>query len=183
MLKKLIVAGALAASTLAHAEVKDLQVVFKGFIDLRTNTFDPNGRLQAFFSVDDLNQDGTYSLDEVVNFQAGAIGYTGACYDEYPVSSCLYNFSYTPGSAPTFSAGYAVHDEMSYRSESWEAGVAYSSSYSTMWGGGYYYGYKWTPETRTYVLSATPAVPEPEQYAMLGLGLAGLLACSRRKRG
>ena len=182
MLKKLIVVGALAASTLAHAEVKDLQVVFKGFIDERTNTFNPNGRLQAFFSVDDLNNDGSYSLDEVVSFQAGSIYGTG-CGDDYPVFRCLSSFSYTPGSAPTFQAEYAVHDEMFYRSESWNTGVSYSNSFSSMWGNSYYYGYRWTAETQTYVLSATAAVPEPEQYAMLGLGLAGLLAFSRRKRG
>ncbi|GGB97266.1 PEP-CTERM sorting domain-containing protein [Pseudoduganella buxea] len=182
MLKKLIVVGALAASTLAHAEVKDLQVVFKGFINERTNTFDPNGRLQAFFSVDDLNNDGNYSLDEVLSFQAGSITGPG-CGEQYPVYSCLSSFSYTPGNAPTFQAEYAVHDEFFYISQSWNTGVSYSNSFSSEWGNSYYLGYRWTPETKAYVLSATAAVPEPEQYAMLGLGLAGLLAFSRRKRG
>ncbi len=117
-----------------------------------------------------------------MHFGAGAIYGTG-CHDDYSIHSCLTSFSYTPGSAPVFSSYHHVHDEMTPSAESWNTGVSYSLTVASYYGSDYHYSNRWTPKTQTYVLSAMPAVPEPEQYAMLGLGLAGLLAFSRRKRG
>ena len=185
MLKKLAVVGALAACSLAQAEVQELKVIYEGFYNAGTDEFDSWRRLTAYFDVEDINQDGTYSLDEVIEFHAGSVSYYGACSDHPVVENCLSSFSYTPGSNPSFTARYSVHDEMFYQSQSWVAGESYSDIYSSAWGGGHYHNYLWTEETKTWILPAdAPApIPEPSQYGMLAVGLAGIAALARRRRG
>ncbi|QGZ39815.1 putative secreted protein with PEP-CTERM sorting signal [Pseudoduganella flava] len=181
MLKKMAVIAALAACGIARAEVQELKVVYRGFYDVYAKQFKPKFLEIAYFNVDDRNHDGTYSLDEVVKFEWGSVHYEGQCYSDPTVWNCLSSFSYTPGSNPSFSAGFGVADDMFPWGHSIVAGDHvewYSRS-----GSGYL---KWTDETTTEIMPASayvPALPEPSQYAMFGLGLAGVLAASlRRKR-
>lgn len=186
MLKKIIIAGALATCSLAQAEVQHLKAVYQGFYDVHAGKFDVMKRLTAYFDVNDFNQDGTYSYNEVLNF---SIDYNymalGAGCDEVFLGSwsCLNNFSYTPGSNPTFSADLRESDELFPWGISVVAGQYYEFN-SARWPDDLW---NWTPETRTYVVASNVTVPlpvpEPAQYGMLAVGLAGMLALARRRRG
>ncbi|MBB3220508.1 PEP-CTERM sorting domain-containing protein [Pseudoduganella umbonata] len=183
MLKKLAIAGALAACSLAQAEVQELKVVYQGLYDAHAGKFDLTKRLTANFNVDDLNQDGSYSLSEVVRFEFESITYSGECSDgSFGWWSCLNSFSYTPGSNPSFTASMRVSDELYPWSERIVAGEYYEYQ-SARWADE---RWEWTSATETYVVPANVTVPlpvpEPAQYGMLAVGLAGMLALARRRR-
>ncbi|WEF31381.1 PEP-CTERM sorting domain-containing protein [Pseudoduganella chitinolytica] len=184
MLKKMALMAGLAACGIARAEVQHLKVVYQGFHDeIYTQSFQAHLQQIAYFDVDDRNGDGTFSHDEVIEFEWSDVYYTAgsSCTDGGVIWNCLSSFSYTPGSNPSFAATFHVSDDMFPWGVTLVAGQYYR--YSTQHGRGEYW--TWTPRTRTLVLPAgapIPAVPEPAQYGMLGLGLAGILATSLRRR-
>lgn len=181
-MKQWIAIALLAATSAAQAEVAHFNVKYQGFYDEQAGAFNPDLVLSARFDADDLNGDGTYSVDELISFRFDSI-YWGqsntGCRFDYPTQTCLDSFTYTLGDAPSFSASMYVSDEMRPWSMSIETGKRYGyanfgSGESTEW--------TWTGATQTYVngVSVSP-VPEPAQYGMLAAGL-GLLALARRQR-
>lgn len=182
MLKKLIAVAALSACTLASAEPERLNFLYKGFYLEHRNAFAPDQLLWLQVDAEDLNKDGTYTLEELATFQFHGI-YQNAglgelgCYNDGPSYSCLTTFSYTPGSAPIFAGYRGWHIDTGFHDWKVQSGVSYSDISGSLWGGRHAV-YRWTDQTQLIV----GAIPEPSTYAMLGTGLVGLLAFARRRR-
>lgn len=179
-MKQWIAVALLAATSAAQAEVEHFGVKFQGFYDEQVGAFNPDLILYASFDADDLNGDGTYSVEELIRFDFASLQWresnTG-CQFDYPTEVCLNSFSYTLGGAPSFSASKFVSDEMRPWSVYIETGYQYlyvTEGSPSVW--------NWTDATQTYVngISVSP-VPEPAQYGMLATGL-GMLALARRQR-
>ncbi len=178
MLKKIMVTALLAACTAAHAEERSFDIVYKGFYSEDDHAFQPDKTLEVFLTVDDLDGNGSFSLNEVKALKASSIDYQGIC----TVMHCLEEFSWTPGNLPYIQAAYHAFDGFTNELTIVTTGVEYREFLQTNWGFRYDATWNWTPATQTTITPASP-VPEPSGYAMLGAGLMGMAAWTRRRRG
>lgn len=179
MLKTWVAGVMLAASAGAQAEQKSFDIVYQGFYALHADEFQPAAKLTVSIIVDDRDGNGMYSKDELWELTASNIHYTnGTC----NYLSCIDYFSWTPGQLPNYSARYQRQDLFNYTLTGIVTGVAYREFYSD--GGGFSSSqtFEWTPATQTSIIPTSP-VPEPSGYAMLGVGLAGLMLLARRRTG
>ncbi|AVR96282.1 PEP-CTERM sorting domain-containing protein [Pseudoduganella armeniaca] len=182
MVKKLIGVAALSACSLASAATERLNFLYKGFYLEHLHEYKPDALRWLQVDAEDLNKDGSYTLDELASFQFHGIyqnaglGQLG-CFYGPDSHSCLSSFSYTPGSAPVFAASSGWHIDSGYHDWTVESGVRYTDI-SVSWFSSRHWVYQWTDQTQLIV----GAIPEPSTYAMLSAGLAGMLAFARRRR-
>lgn len=180
MIKGIVLATLLCSSTLTQAVEQEFHFSHTGFYYERIGAFDPTLRLDGEFIVDDRNNDGVFALDEVIWFRLYDIRYNGDCSrNMFGALSCADSFSYSPGGALSYHAWHNERDDPVYFAMEVTTGDSFAyaggngatgTSYGETW--------RWTDATRTVV----SAVPEPSQFALYGIGLAGLLAVARRRR-
>lgn len=189
MLKKSLLAVLLGCCSVAQAGIHELTATYTGFADFETGVFDPNRTATLHATIDDVNGDGNFTVDEVTSFSfpyvsidAWKIETYGRCVSGQE-NWCLEAFSYTGGNTLTFEATtHTTEFEASYGGRVTSGDVAYSYFQFTSGEGNISFdGIRWTPET-TVSITVTPAVPEPSTYAMLGVGLCAVGAVARRRR-
>lgn len=179
MLKTWMAVAMMAASAGALAEQKSFDIVYQGFYALHADEFQADKTLTVSIIVDDRDGNGVYSKDELWELSASNIHYTnGAC----NYLSCIDYFNWTPGQLPNYSARYQRQDLFNYTLTGIVTGTAYREFFAD--GGGFSSSqtWEWTAATQTAIIPTSP-VPEPSGYAMLGVGLAGLMTWARRRQG
>ncbi len=193
MSTKIIAALALAAfatcsTSVAHAEAKTWYFSYQGFQhsfydgpeweEPSPAVWEPNAAFYGRFVAEDRNRDAVISRDEVSNFIMGSVDYT-ACPPSPYYNCTLHDFNFS------------------------RAGLSFGISQGGSDPEGYVWGYDyftstlgWKSEqhhmhyvTRdTYAMTAdtkfniSAPVPEPETYAMFGLGLLGLAGLRRLRK-
>jgi PEP-CTERM motif len=178
MLKILLAGAALAACTAAQAEEKTFEIVYKGFYSVEFSEFQAYRELSVEITVDDLDNDGSYSLFELNRLKSEEIDYLNTC---DPIN-CVEYFSWTPGTLPEYSASYQYNDGVSFQQTTIVSGVDHRVYVATFTGFEAEYTWQWTDATTTTITQISP-VPEPAHYGMLAIGLAGIAALARRRRG
>jgi PEP-CTERM motif len=156
------------------------------------NGFNANARLEGYFTFVDDNSDNVVQQNELISFAIKDAFVSSVTTDKNFVTCSsdegnepgnisyhcgMQSFSYTLGGELKFSTFVNVGDsQFSWRKgfsntgyDEWNSGPDSSSSHYR----------DVTPET-VITISTTP-VPEPETYAMLGVGL-GILAWAQRRR-
>lgn len=179
-MKSVLAIAALCTCSLATAAVKDFEVDYVGFFLAESNTFDPNARLKLVFEAEDTNGDGRYDVDELRSFSMGRIYVAG---ESCGWTSCVYDFSYTPGSLPEFGAAFGVAEDRMSLSTTVRSGEYYQIQDNYIDGDRDYSHWEWTASTQTWINGQqVSSVPEPSTYAMFGLGLLSVIAAGRRRR-
>ncbi|WP_181259254.1 PEP-CTERM sorting domain-containing protein [Pseudoduganella armeniaca] len=177
MLKKLLPVALLAlTAATAQATERTWTWTYQGFYNQASAKFDPSFKVSGTFTGDDLNRDGTISLQELTSFEMGY--YTAdACANEYGAHCYVDAFSFSSDRKLAFKSRHYYIDDGPFSS-----GTYITTGEKVMqWG---YFGptetYTWTDQTKLTLVQLP--VPEPSTYAMFGAGmlvLAGLRA--RRK--
>ncbi|QGZ39870.1 putative secreted protein with PEP-CTERM sorting signal [Pseudoduganella flava] len=177
----LVTAAFLGAPLVVQAGVADVWVTYTGFYDAISGIYLPDRQLVAHAVVDDLDNNGRYSLSEVRDFSFAGYGmdFSMPCEWQYRSRACLTNFAYTPNGEFTF-AGYTStdpRDNISYYSYRFASGESFTGG-RNYWDTWVPTDLRWTEHTQISI----SAVPEPAAYAMLGIGAFTLLAFRRSFR-
>lgn len=178
MLKKMMIAAAAAACASAGAAERTFEVVYQGFYAEHDSAFEPDRTLEVLLKVDDLDGDGNYSHDELVSLESDNINYYGYC----GAITCVTGFAWEAGQLPSYFASYTNQNGFDYTSSTIHTGHSFTDFYQSSFGFRYDYEWSWTDATTTTITEVTP-IPEPAQYGMLAIGLAGIGALARRRRG
>lgn len=176
MLKKLLpVALLVFTAATAQATERTWTWSYQGFYDQTAAKFDPSFEVRGTFTGDDLNKDGTISLQELTSFEMGY--YTeDACANEYGAHCYVDAFSFSSDRKLAFKSRHYYVSDGPFSSET----RIDTDTKVEQWAYGYHNVYTWTNQTKLTLVQLP--VPEPSTYAMLGAGmlvLAGLRA--RRK--
>lgn len=176
MLRKLIPAALLLTCLPSFAAERSFEIVYTGFYSEDFGEFQPDKQLEVFITVDDVNGDGVYALEELKALSASRINYIDSCSSIH----CVDLFTWAPGDLPSYSARYQSNDGFTFELTGVVTGHSYREFLSNTWGFQSSYTWKWTDATRTTITQISP-VPEPAGYAMLGAGLA-VIVLGRRRR-
>ena len=181
MLKKILATSLLASTFVTgSALADDWSFTYTGFLHQESGTWNPNYQITGNFSGTDQNHNGFIDRDEVSAFSANGNDYIGCADASNFYWHCgLNGFSYRLGGALTFDAGQSGRDP------EW---ISFSASGHTSNG---YYEYRSVlsdsysmnmVRTAATQLAISGPVPEPETYAMLGMGLLALAGMHARRR-
>lgn len=185
--------GLAAFSNSAQAAVQTWNFAYAGFYFTAevpwwdtppASEFRPDLRISGSFSGEDLNHDGLLVHGELTSVRTLGYDFKACESDDRPYTSC--------GVGRDFNFRIAdKHLTMNVGSYSYDEAVSWSISFSTATGysqGTTYPNHSvsenWHVTDRTLVaIDAVPApVPEPETYAMMGIGLAALGLLTRRRQ-
>lgn len=181
MIKPLLCSAILLLSTAASADAPHWTFTYEGFFNAQTNTFDPDSELVGTFTGDDLNRDMRIDRSELTSLTIGTFDYVTCPYSYPIISSCnvsafLFDlngnldFALDGGWSDENGAGGIYHHIMTGDSVTRNVYGRHGRQMESI--------KYWTPETTLTILAP---VPEPAGYAMLGAGLLGLAAFSRRR--
>lgn len=179
MIRKIVCGTALMCCAVAsHAAEQTFDWSYTGAWDDSRQVFVETRRIAGRFVVDDVDQDGTFTMPEVRSFAVNGVSWINC---SGTMSCGLYDFAYTPGGPLDF-----------YGSMSSDGRELYLPNFYHMIDTtrGYYSdGIEWPSGALDIVFSyftdrtrfAISPVPEPQSWLMLGAGLALLSAASRRR--
>lgn len=181
-MKKPVVAILLALSwAAAHAETGS--IVVQGFYDALRQVDRPDYTLHGSFRGTDADHDGVLRSDELEYFNFAGIHYVAPTPDAPATcrdarADCAVTMEYTIGSGTAAISASQVY-----------TGPGMPNFYVLEFGTGVGYSEEFTvdPPVRLlwadYTTMTVTSVPEPSAAGMLLLGLAGLTAAARRRRG
>ncbi|SFX26507.1 PEP-CTERM protein-sorting domain-containing protein/MYXO-CTERM domain-containing protein [Janthinobacterium lividum] len=189
MLKNAVLACVLAVATTtalaAPAKPNVVNFSYTGFYDeLNGGAWNPDLRLEGSFNFNNANGDNVITKNEAYNLVFNGRNYYHDCNNgniymrcgvdvlEYSAAGGLNISAYFTGSYPdeTYFGRLKTGDSFAYTYyHPFDPG---SSSISV----------RWSPDTKLTISPVLVPVPEPETYAMLLLGLAGIGWMQRRRR-
>lgn len=189
MLRNAVLACALAAATTtalaAPATPYLVNFSYTGFYDdLNGGAWNPDLRLEGSFNVNNANGDNIITKNEAYNLVFNGQNYYHDCNNgniymrcgvnvlEYSAEGGLKISAYFTGSYP---------DTIDFGTLKTGDSFAYTY-YHPFDPGSNSIRVRWSPDTRLTISPVLLPVPEPETYAMLMLGLAGIAWMRRRRR-
>lgn len=181
MLKKILCTTTLSLACLsASADPFTTHFSYTGFFHEEANVFDAGHQINGSFTFDNRNHNNVIERDELLALVVNGVDYIACANDGNPYATCgAGNFSYQFGGPLSFNVGSSWHDpEWIVTGGYYIATGDRESSYRAVFGNSDGYTYRFTSQTQLSV----SAVPEPETYAMMGLGLAALALVARRKK-
>lgn len=179
MFRHLFCVAVLAGACGATAAAETWTFAYTGFFDTTDNSFLPDRQLVGSFTAHDGDRDGIVGRAEITSLFLNGKDYVACEADSNEYYVCGASaFSYSTLAGLSFSAGEAGRDP-----EGWVGAGHYFISGD----GEYTYSYRprgdeqqawlWTPQTRFSISAA----PEPDTWALLGVGLLVTAWAARRR--